>query len=75
MDVELSQGAHFFHNISGNGVVYLSVHHTDTPGINWEWLKAQRVAKETQFLRHVELDSPLGIRLDGRSGRGGVWRG
>jgi len=75
MDVEPSQGAHFFHNISGNGVMYLSVHHTDTPGIDWEWLKAQRVATETRFLRHVELDSPLDIRLDGRSGRGGIWRG
>lgn len=75
MDVEPSQGAHFFHNISGNGVVYVSVHHTDRPGIDWEWLKSQRVVTETQFLLHIEMDSQLEIRVDGRSGRGGVWRG
>jgi hypothetical protein len=75
MDVELSQGAHFFHNISGNGVVYLSVHHTAKPGIDWEWLKSQPVVTETEFLRHVELSTPLEIRIDGRTGTGGVWRG
>jgi hypothetical protein len=74
MDVEASQGAHFFHNISGNGVVYLSVHHSEERGIDWSWLMAQRVTRETTFLRHVELESPLEIRVDGRSGRAGVWR-
>src|SRR6185295_11106643 len=50
MDVEASQGAHFFHNISGNGVAYLSVHHSDSPGIDWAWLAAQPTARETTYL-------------------------
>lgn len=74
MDVEPSQGAHFFHNLLGNGVAYLSAHHAAVPGIDWEWLKAQSVVSESQFLRHAELAAPLDIRLDGRSGRGGIWR-
>jgi hypothetical protein len=74
MDVEPSQGAHFFHNILGNGVAYFCVHHAAVPGIDWEWLKAQPVVTETSFLRHVELAAPLEVRVDGRSGRGAVWR-
>jgi len=75
MNVEPSQGAHFFHNILGNGVAYLSVHHAAVPGVDWEWLKAQPVVEETQFLRHAQLPAPLEIRVDGRSGRGGIWKG
>jgi hypothetical protein len=75
MDIEASQGAHFFHNISGNGVAYLSVHHATDRAIDWDWLEACPAASETRFLRHAELSKPLDVRLDGRSGRGGVWRG
>ena len=75
MDVELSQGAHFFHNITGNGVPYLSIHHTASPGINWDWLSRQPFSRETPFLRHATLAAPLDIRVDGRSGRGGIWIG
>ena len=74
MDVEASQGAHFFHNISGNGVLYLSVHHGAEPGIDWDWLRARPPGRETRYLRHLELPGPLDVRVDGRSGRGGVWR-
>ena len=38
MDVEASQGAHFFHNLSAFEVSYLTVPHTVTPGIDWAWL-------------------------------------
>jgi hypothetical protein len=75
VDVEASPGAHFFHNISGNGVAYLCVHHASSPGIDWEWLQAQPVVTETPFLRHAETSAPLDVRLDGRAGRGGIWKG
>ncbi len=74
MDIEASQGAHFFHNISGNGVSYLCVHHSASPGIDWAWLQEQSVVTETQSLRHVQTPFPLDVRLDGRSGRGGIWK-
>ena len=74
MDVEPSQGAHFFHNLAGNGVAYLTAHHATAPPIDWHWLRSQTVVTETAFLLHVSLDAPLDVRLDGRSGRGGIWR-
>lgn len=75
MNVEPSQGAHFFHNILGNGVAYLSAHHAAPRCIDWAWLEAQAVVTETEFVRHAALEAPLDVRVDGRSGRGGIWRG
>jgi hypothetical protein len=73
MNVELSQGSHFFHNISCLGVSYLCVRHADTGAIDWNRLQAAEVVEETRFLRHVRGDAPLRVKVDGRSGRGCVW--
>jgi hypothetical protein len=71
-DVEPSQGAHFFHNIAAFQVGYFSVHHETDPEIAWDWLGRQRVVTETETLRHVEVDRPLSVVMDGRSGRGAI---
>jgi len=75
MDVEASQGSHFFHNITSFQVRYLTVHHEDRPGIDWDWLAAQPVETDLEFTRHVRSERPLILKVDGRNGRGGVWRG
>jgi hypothetical protein len=74
MDVEASQGAHFFHNLSGFQVSYLSVHHDAAPGIAWEWLDALPALAETDHVRHVRSPAALVAKVDGRTGRGGIWR-
>lgn len=75
MNVDPSQGSHFFHNISSCGVAYLTVPHGSRPGIDWAWLDARPVRAETSFLRHVVLERPVEIKVDGRSRRGAVWTG
>jgi hypothetical protein len=75
MWVEASQGSHFFHNISSSGVSYFSVPHEETPGIDWTWLAAQPAAAETEFVRHVRLEQPLLVKVDGRTGRGVILHG
>ena len=70
MNVELSQGSHFFHNLSSFEVSYFMIPHHSQPGINWPWLKQQPAKSETEQVRHVQLSRPLAIRVDGRSGRG-----
>jgi hypothetical protein len=70
MNVELSQGSHFFHNIIGLGVCYFSVPMSGEFQINWQWLNEQDEVKETQFVRHVRLSQPLQIKIDGRCGWG-----
>jgi hypothetical protein len=74
MNVEPSQGAHFFHNISSFRVSYFTVGHEPGQGIDWEWLDAQPAEAETPLVRHVRLDRPLTVMVDGRTGRGAVWR-
>jgi hypothetical protein len=70
MNFMLSQGSHFFHNITSFQVCYFSVAHWDKHGIRWDWLNQQKVINETQFIRHVRSSSPLQIKVDGRKGRG-----
>lgn len=70
MNVELSQGSHFFHNLSSFKVRYFSVPHSGGYPIRWEWLEQQESAAEMEFVRHVCLPSPLTVKVDGRSGRG-----
>jgi hypothetical protein len=73
MDVEASQGAHFFHNISSFQVSYLTVHHELGRRIAWAWLDALPATAESDHTRHVQLERPLLVKVDGRTGRGAVW--
>jgi hypothetical protein len=70
--VEPSQGAHFFHNATSFRIGYLTLH---IPGgreadgeraFDFDWLEAQPTAHETPEVRHVRLEQPLTILLDGR---------
>jgi hypothetical protein len=73
MNVEPSQGSHFFHNITSFQVSYFSVHHERRPNIDWDWLQAQLMVAETDHVRHVRCAAPVRIKVDGRSGRGAIW--
>ncbi len=66
----LSQGSHFFHNITSFRVLYFSLCHWDKYGIDWDWLGRQPTAGETAHFRHVLLAAPLTIKVDGTTGRG-----
>jgi hypothetical protein len=70
MNVELSQGSHFFHNLSSFRVGYFAVRHDGKHQIDWPWLDHQQTITETEFVRHVRLTQPLSVRMDGRTGRG-----
>ncbi|HSW29803.1 MAG TPA: PEP/pyruvate-binding domain-containing protein [Longimicrobiales bacterium] len=70
--IEPSQGSHFFHNVSSLGVVYISTGATEPTDLDWELLAARDAVAETALLRHVRLERPLHVRVDGRSGRGYV---
>jgi len=78
MNVEPSQGAHFFHNLISFEVPYLCVTHEHAGGgqtrdIDWDWLNRQPAVTESSLLRHVRLGQPVLVKVDGRTGRGAVW--
>ncbi len=68
--VEMSQGSHFFHNLTSLGVSYFSMPRSSKLQIDWAWLHRQKCVQETAFLRHVRLTSPLTVKMDGRRGIG-----
>ncbi|NLH48682.1 MAG: hypothetical protein GX444_08765 [Myxococcales bacterium] len=69
MNVDLSQGSHFFHNINAFQVSYFSVRDPEKR-IDWSWLAAQPTWKEKSFVRCVALNAPLCVKVDGRRSRG-----
>jgi CheY-like chemotaxis protein len=64
-----SQGSHFFHNITSLGISYLNVADKGEDFIDWNWLNSLPVTAETPHLRHVVLDKPLVLKIDGKTSR------
>jgi len=70
-DVEPSQGAHFFHNVTSFRIGYMTLGERLDEGkrfLDRAWLEAQPAVFETAEVRHIRLATPLRARLDGRKG-------
>jgi hypothetical protein len=71
--VEPSLGTHFFANLTSLGLGYLTIHgdvrDRGSAFIDFAWLDAQEAAHETTAVRHLRLDAPLRVYLDGRQGQ------
>ena len=74
MDVEPSQGTHFFQNVTSLGIGYFTMTagdgHLDTG-----WLQAREPLQTEGHARLIRLDAPLEIHIDRRSGRGAIQSG
>ncbi len=70
INVELSQGSHFFHNLTSFNVSYFSITYDGGFKIDWDWLNQQQIIKETNFVKHVRVSKPVIIKVDGRKSRG-----
>lgn len=68
---EPSQGTHFFQNMTSFNAGYISVDPWAGRGdvFSIEQLEAVPAVEETEFFRHVRMDKPLKICIDGRSNR------
>jgi hypothetical protein len=64
--VDLSQGSHFFHNISNLKIPYICIRDGGPDFLDWKWIRKQQVIESTQFVRHVEINNPLHAMIDGR---------
>jgi hypothetical protein len=60
-----SQGSHFFQNITSLGIHYITVTEDSEDCLDWEWLHSQPAVQETTFLRHVKLENPMILKIDG----------
>jgi hypothetical protein len=74
MNVDLSQGSHFFHNLSSFEATYFMLRFDGDFQIDWQWLDNQPGIQETEHVRHIRIQEPLTIKVDGRAGRGVIER-
>lgn len=72
--INLSQGSHFFHNISNSGTLYFSLKKESKFPIDWEWLNKQHVLFQGNYVKYIRLKSPLTIKVDGRKHRGVIFK-
>ena len=71
MAVSPSQGTHFFQHLVANDIGYFTVNPEAGEGIvDWEWLRGCPAAGETPFVRHVRLDMPITVLMNGASHEG-----
>jgi CheY-like chemotaxis protein len=66
-----SQGSHFFQHLMTFRVGYFTVNPEAGEGrVDWDWLAAQPALSEHASVRHIRLDAPLSVRMNGRDHRG-----
>ncbi|MCK4631901.1 MAG: histidine kinase [candidate division Zixibacteria bacterium] len=68
-----SFGTHFMQNLVSFRIGYLTVNENAGNGfIRWDRLHQETVTRNSHFVMHRRLTSPLTVQIDGRSGRAAV---
>jgi hypothetical protein len=71
LKVTPSQGTHFFQNLTSFNVGYFTVNPDEGDGyVDWAWLDAQPARSQEAHVRHLRLDRPLTVKMNGRRGEG-----
>ncbi len=74
LNAEMSQGAHFFHNLLGFRIAYFSVPAHGEARLDWGWIESLPRRHEGAWVVHAESPVPLTARVDGRRGWGVLLR-
>ncbi len=73
--VDPSQGTHFFQNLTSFGVGYFAINPFKKEGwLDENYLNALPAVNETSYLRHVRLEEPAIIKMDGKHSVGVVMK-
>ncbi len=68
-----SQGTHFFDNLVSHGIGYFTVNPERGDGLlDWDWLGAQPAVWESGPVRHLRLENPLRVRMQGSRSDGWI---
>jgi len=66
-----SQGSHFFQNVTSFQIGYFTVDEQEKGSlVDWAWLASQAAMTETAFVRHLRLERPVRVRMNGRKREG-----
>jgi len=70
-----SQGTHFFQNLVANNIGYFTVNPQVGEGsVDWDWLAAQPAVEQTQYVRHLRLQEPAVVLMNGSRNEGAILR-
>ncbi len=74
--IEPSQGTHFFQNLTSFGVGYFTINpfSDQRDFFDEEYLNGLPAVSETEFVRHVRLDKPMTIKINGKKRVGVVMK-
>jgi hypothetical protein len=65
--LDASSGSHFFHNVTSMNVGYFSIQHNDRGSVlNWGILKKQKVIEQGKYVKHIQFDKSLNVKMDGK---------
>ncbi len=67
-----SQGSHFFQNLTSFQIGYFTVNHGEG-FVDWDWLAAHALAQHG-LVQHLRFDEPLVALMDGRRGKGVIYK-
>ena len=71
LPMEPSQGTHFFHNVTAAGIGYFSLTRLDeNEFVRWDLLDGMPGQDVGCGLRHVRLQQPIAVRMDGYAQKG-----
>jgi CheY-like chemotaxis protein len=69
LEVTPSQGSHFFQNLTTFSVGYFTIG-PENGFVDWDWLDAQTEVSHEAHVRHLRLDRPVLVKMNGRTGEG-----
>ena len=72
MDVEPSQGTHFFQNITSLGIGYFTLKRKGEDYLDYDYLENHTAMEETKFLRYIHLYKPLRILINTKVKKGTI---
>ncbi len=73
--IDPSQGTHFFQNLTAFHVGYFTINpYTNDGYYDLDFLAQSRVIFENEFIRHIQFDEDLDIKLDSRKNKGVVMK-
>lgn len=73
--IDPSQGTHFFHNLTSFRVGYFTINPYNNDGYyDLEYLNSLPAIYESEQVRHVRLNQPVVIKIDGKRGKGVVMK-
>ncbi|MEA3500102.1 MAG: PEP/pyruvate-binding domain-containing protein, partial [Candidatus Marinimicrobia bacterium] len=71
--IEPSFGNHFFQNITSLNVPYFTISPNNNDGyFNKKWLKEQKQINDSNLVKHIKLNDPIVIKVDGKKGIGAI---